>query len=79
MSDNIFLIEKNARGAWAVYGALGVRQYYGYSKGEARARYEEECQKTVFHNMKSAENAKDCKQDGKSGDRSDIQRNALRR
>ena len=47
---NIFFVEKNIRGAWVIYGAIGVKQYYGYTKAEAVAKYKEECKRTVFVN-----------------------------
>ena len=50
---NIHLIERNVRGAWVIYGAIGVRQYYGYSKSEAARRYEEEAKKTILENKKT--------------------------
>ena len=52
MKGNVFLVEKNIRGAWVVYGAIGVKQYYGYSKSEAVKRYEEECKSILFENQK---------------------------
>lgn len=48
MKSNIFLIEQNIRGAWVIYGRLGVRQYYGYTKKEAEKRYLEECERILF-------------------------------
>lgn len=48
MKSNIFLIEQNIRGAWVIYGRLGVRQYYGYTKKEAEKRYLEECERKLF-------------------------------
>ena len=48
MKGNIFLIEQNIRGAWVIYGRLGVRQYYGYTKKEAEKRYLEECERNLF-------------------------------
>ncbi len=48
MKSKIFLVEQNIRGAWVVYGALGVRQYCGYTKKEAIERYKKECDKTLF-------------------------------
>lgn len=48
MSGYIFFIEKNIRGAWVVYGRLGVRQYYDYTKSEAKQKYIDECKKTLF-------------------------------
>lgn len=55
---NIYFAEKNVRGAWAVYGALGVRQYYGYTKREALKRYNDECTKTVFTDRKGSKKEK---------------------
>jgi hypothetical protein len=46
MNGIIFMTEKNIRGAWAIYGALGVRQYYDYTKKEAEAKYIEEYNRT---------------------------------
>ena len=48
--SKVYLMEKNVRGAWVVYGELGVRQYYGYTKREARRRYREECRAKIFVN-----------------------------
>ena len=31
----IFFMEKNQRGAWVVYGDIGIKQYYYYTKTEA--------------------------------------------
>lgn len=39
LKDDIFFIEQNIHGAWVIYGAIGVRQYYGYSKRAAQAKY----------------------------------------
>lgn len=44
----IFFIEKNVHGAWVIFGRLGVRQYYGYTKREACEKYKEEFNKTIF-------------------------------
>lgn len=44
----VYFMEKNIHGAWVVYGALGVRQYYGYSKAEAKRRYTEEAKQRIF-------------------------------
>ena len=46
----IEFMEKNIRGAWVVYGTIGIRQYYGYTKREARRLYAKECKKVVFVN-----------------------------
>ncbi len=42
MKSCIFFVEKNIHGAWVIYGALGVRQYYYYTKKEAMRLYREE-------------------------------------
>lgn len=44
----IWFVEKNIRAAWVVHGALGIRQYYCYSKKEACKKYREECGKTII-------------------------------
>lgn len=49
---NIFCIEKNIRGAWVIYGRVGVKQYYGYTKEEAVEKYKEECKRTLFDEVK---------------------------
>jgi hypothetical protein len=48
MKNDIFFVERNIRGVWTIYGRLGVRQYYGYTKKEAERKYREECGKTFF-------------------------------
>lgn len=35
----IYFMEQNFRGAWVVYGMDGVKQYYGYTKAQAREKY----------------------------------------
>lgn len=55
MDKDIFIVEKNVRGAWVIYGALGVRQYYGYTKQEAIEKYREECNRTLFEVKKGGE------------------------
>lgn len=35
----IYFMEKNIHGAWAVYGVVGIKQYYYYTKKEARQKY----------------------------------------
>lgn len=47
---HIFFAEKNLRGAWVIYGDLGVRQYYYMTKREAVRRYNEECTRVLFFN-----------------------------
>lgn len=51
--DPIFCIEKNIHGAWVIWGVLGIRQYYYYTKKEAKERYIEEAKGTVFYNVKT--------------------------
>lgn len=43
----IFFIEKNIRGAWVVYGKEGVKQYYGYTKEQARQKYLDEARTII--------------------------------
>lgn len=53
ITDNpIYLIERNIRGAWAVFGIIGVRQYYYYTKSEAKKRYLAEVKSKVVFNEK---------------------------
>ena len=54
MSGCIYLTERNIHGAWVIYGDLGVRQYYGYTKREAEQKYREECEQKFFVNRKSS-------------------------
>ncbi len=35
----IYFIEKNARGAWVIYGANGIKQYYYYTRAQAIKLY----------------------------------------
>lgn len=46
----IYFIEKNVHGAWTIYGALGVAQYYDCTKAQAIAKYKEACKKKLFFN-----------------------------
>ena len=39
MTSPIYFMEKNIRGAWVIYGELGIRQYYYYTKAQAKQRY----------------------------------------
>lgn len=48
----LYFMEKNIRGAWVVYGVIGIRQYYYYTKAQARQMYLDECSKTYFVNQK---------------------------
>lgn len=52
MSDLLYkadirIIEQNIRGAWVIYGAAGIRQYYGYTKQQAKKLYLKECKKNL--------------------------------
>lgn len=40
-------MERNVHGAWVVYGVCGVKQYYNYSKAEARRLYLEDCKRCI--------------------------------
>lgn len=42
----------NQRGALCIIGAIGLRQYYYYSKKEAMRKYREECRETLFINQR---------------------------
>lgn len=54
MGKIIDFSEKNARGAWVVYGTNGIRQYYGYTKEQAERMYKEQAKREVvqFWNVK---------------------------
>ena len=43
----VSFIEKNIRGAWVVCGIDGIKQYYGYTKIQARKKYIEDCKTIV--------------------------------
>lgn len=51
-NGKIFFMTKNIHGAWVVYGIEGVKQYYGYTKAEARQRYVDSCRQIVCNNQK---------------------------
>lgn len=53
-SRYIHLVEYNVHGAVVIYGALGVKQYYGYTKYEAMAAYRDECRRRIFVNHRGA-------------------------
>lgn len=46
----VFFMERNIHGAWVVYGAYGVKQYYGYTKSQERKLYLESDR--IFVNQK---------------------------
>ncbi len=48
MKSDIFFIEQNIHGAWVIYGRLGVKQYYYYTKKQAVEKYKEECARVLF-------------------------------
>ena len=52
MDKDIFIVERNVRGAWVIYGALGVRQYYGYSKAESVQKYRQEVKEKILEESK---------------------------
>ena len=45
----IFLVEKNERGAWVIYGTEGVRQYVGYTKAAAMEEYRKSYREVYNH------------------------------
>lgn len=49
----IYFAERNIRGAWVVYGLCGVKQYYGYTRKEAIARYRSECDNITHQGRKT--------------------------
>ena len=53
----INFIEKNIHGAWIISGQLGFRQYYGYTKAEAIAKYKAECDQKLLINQRRMKNA----------------------
>lgn len=46
----IKFVERNIHGAWVVYGALGFKQYYYYTKKEAVSRYIKEAKESDYSN-----------------------------
>ena len=53
MSKNpIHFMEKNIHDVWVVYGLMGVKQYYYYTKAQARQMYIDEYNKNYFVNQK---------------------------
>lgn len=37
----VFFIDRNIHGACVVYGSEGVKQYYGYTKQQAKSMYQQ--------------------------------------
>lgn len=52
MNKDVFFVERNVHGAWVIYGSLGVRQYYGYTKEVAVRKYKEEAAKKIIREVK---------------------------
>lgn len=52
MDKDVFAVEKNIRGACVIYGALGVRQYYGYTRAAAIEAYRKECREKIVEEQK---------------------------
>ena len=50
MRNYIYFMEKNIRGAWVVYGVLGIRQYYYYTKAQAKKDYLKKCSNKIINN-----------------------------
>ena len=48
MRGVIHCVERNIHGAWVIYGALGVKQYYYYTKKQAMALYRQECRNIII-------------------------------
>lgn len=48
---HIYFMERNLRGAWVVFGVLGIRQYYYYTQKETRELYMNEVKKTLAFNQ----------------------------
>ena len=44
----IYFTEKNVHGAWVIYGIIGVKQYYGYTKKQAEKSYKDEARMKVI-------------------------------
>lgn len=47
----IHLVERNVHGAWVIYGALGVRQYYYMTRDEAVSSYKRAYENTILMNQ----------------------------
>lgn len=53
MRKHIWLIEKNVHGAWVIYGSIGIKQYYYYTKRQAIAQYSRQCEKNIIKEIKA--------------------------
>lgn len=47
----IFYIDTNIHGAIVICGDIGIRQYYGYTKSEAKKMYLNERIGKIFYNQ----------------------------
>lgn len=50
LNRSIYFSERNIHGGWTIFGQIGVKQYYGYTKSEAEAAYRAECSRTIVKN-----------------------------
>ena len=46
LKNSVYAVERNAHGAWVVYGEIGVHQYYYCTKQEAVKLYRKKCEDT---------------------------------
>lgn len=46
----ISCMDQTQTGAWEIYGALGFRRYYGYTKKDAARLYVKECREIEERN-----------------------------
>lgn len=53
MGKDVLIVKRNIRGAWVIYGSLGVRQYYGYTKEIAVRKYKEEAAGKIIREVKN--------------------------
>ena len=50
MTSPIYFIERNIHGALVIYGLGGVKQYYGYTKKDAKKMYKKEYEQKWMKN-----------------------------
>lgn len=48
--QKIYFTERNVHGAWVVYGIIGIKQYYFYTKKQAERLYREEVDRELCFN-----------------------------
>lgn len=51
MKGIIHFVEKNIHGAWVIYGLAGIKQYYYYTKDEAKQKYLDDYNSHYFENV----------------------------